>query len=675
MPRSADRAFAVLLSAFIVVFGFFPWANWIPGGHEADWYALITGEWASGSMIVVGVAVVLAILSRRVPALWRPGAITPALAWYGRHPLMSTIAIAALSLVLYLILAIAVFDARPLNIDEIFQVFQARTFVAGALSREAFPYPEFFSGMHLIDTGGRVYGQFPAGGAAMLVAGSLFGAEWVVGPVSAALTVLAFGWLVQRLDESAGVRLGATLLMALAPFAAFMAASHMNHVTALLWITVAMGCLAVVTDSESRAVGPALGLGLALGVAATIRPADALAFGLPAGAWMLWRTLRQPGRWRELLVAGVGILPPLAGLLWVNLHTTGHPLLFGYNVLWGDAHNLGFHEGPWGDIHTPLRGLELINLYFLRLQTYLFESPLPSLVPATLALLLSKTLRPFDRYLLVSGSLLVGLYFAYWYDGFYLGPRFMLPLVPVLVLWTARLPGLVRSRTTDALPYRTVIYGYAVAATLALLVNGPARAYEYSRGMVTARWDADAAAARAGVHDALILVRESWGAQIIALLWARGIGRSETELFYRNIDSCLLYEQVLALVAAGVSGREASAALQPLLVDSAKVIRTPHSPDPTERYLPGSFYSDRCQNRIRDNWRGFTLYSPLINAGQNGNVFARDLHARDTLLLTAFPDRPVFLLKPKDTQIGSPLQFYLAPPDSLRRAWGLSASR
>lgn len=673
MFRSADRASAVMLSALIVVFGFLPWTNWIPGGHEAEWYTIVLDDWATGSMIVVGVGVVVAILSRRMPVLWRPGALTPVFAWYARHPLRVTAGISALGLVLYLVLAVTVFDTKPLLIDEIIQVFQARTFAAGALSREAFPYPEFFSGMHLIDSGGRVYGQFPAGGPAILAVGSLFGAEWIVGPVSAALTVLAFGWLVQRLDDSPGVRLGATLLMTFAPFTAFMAASHMNHVTGLMWLTVAMVCLATVTDSESRALVPAIGLGLALGIAATIRPADALAFGLPAGAWLLWRTVRRPRRWPELVVSGVAIVPAVAGLLWVNLNTTGHPLLFGYNLLWGDAHNLGFHEGPWGDIHTPLRGLELVNLYFLRLQTYLFESPLPSLVPAALALLFSKGFRPFDRYLLVSGSLLIGLYFAYWHDGFYLGPRFMYPLIPVLVLWTARLPGILRGRFGDTLPHRAVVYGYAVSAVLVVAVTAPIRGSEYAHGLLTARWNADAAAARAGVHDALILVRESWGAQIMARLWQRGIGRSEAEVLYRKIDSCILYEQLLALEAAGIAGREASAALRPFLADSAKVIKTPHSPDPTERYLPGSFYSDRCQSRLRDNWLGFTLYSPLINAGRNGNVFARDLHARDTLLLAAYPGRQVFLLKPEDTQVASPLRFYPAPLDSLRLAWGVAA--
>jgi 4-amino-4-deoxy-L-arabinose transferase-like glycosyltransferase len=670
MPAVVDRAFALLAAALIVVFGFLPWANWIPGGHEAEWYPIVIGDWFSGGTITVGVGLVLAILSRRIAWLWRPGALQPLLAGYDRRPLVVSAAIAAVAMTLYLVLAVVVFDTKPLLIDEMIQVFQGRTFASGRLVRDAFAYPEFFSGMHLIDTGGSVYGQFPAGGPAMLALGSLVGAEWVVGPVAAALTVFVFGWLVQHLDSNPGVRLGATLLFAFAPFAVFMASSHMNHVTVVLWLVAAMACLARVTTRD-RAPWAALGCGLGLGVAATIRPADALAFALPAGVWLLARTLRRPARWPDLMLSGVGVALPVVAMLWVNSQTTGHPLLFGYTVLWGNAHDLGFHGAPWGDVHTPLRGVELLNLYFLRLQTYLFESPFASLVPTALALAVSRRLQPFDRYLLISGGLIVGLYFAYWHDGFYLGPRFMYPLVPLLVLWTARLPGLLRERFGDGLANRTAAYSYAIAAVVVVAVTGPIRGTEYAHGLLTPRWDADAAVEQAGVEGALILVRESWGAQIMARLWARGIGRSEAELLYRKIDTCILEEQLSALEASGVSGSAASAALQPFLADSAKVIVSPHSPDPTERYLPAAFYSDRCRTRVQDNWQGFTLFAPLLLAGGRDNVFARDLHARDTLLLAAFPDRPIYLLKPEDARVASPKRFYPVTRDSLRQAWGL----
>ena len=80
----------------------------------------------------------------------------------------------------------------------------------------------------------------------------------------------------------------------------------------------------------------------------------------------------------------VGVLTRVfAALLAVNASQTGDPFTFGYIAMWGDTHALGFHPTPWGDVHTPARGLELVNLYLLRLQTYLFESAAPSLLFAT----------------------------------------------------------------------------------------------------------------------------------------------------------------------------------------------------------------------------------------------------------------------------------------------------
>lgn len=196
-------------------------------------------------------------------------------------------------------------------------------------------------------------------------------------------------------------------------------------------------------------------------------------------------------------------------MLAYNLATTGQATLFGYELLWGASHGLGFHQAPWGVTHTPGRGLELINLYFLRLQTYLFETPLPSLVPVIAALSLVTRLTAVDRFLLSSSELLVLGYFAYWHDGFFLGPRFFYLLLPALVLWMARLPAIVRSRFPGRGVDRVVVLTYAVSAAIALLVSVPVRVRQYAGGLSSMRHDYVAPAAGSGVEGALILVRES----------------------------------------------------------------------------------------------------------------------------------------------------------------------
>ncbi len=669
MKAPVERMIQVVLVAALTLLGFFPLVNWLPGGRRDPWYSAVALDWVYGSLIAVGGGLVLAILARSFPALWREGRLTLLLEHYGRRPIWATTIIALAGFVIYAAVAFLVQDGRALHLDEIFQTYQARIFASGALTLEAFPYPEFFNHMLLVDDGGRVFSQFPAGGPAMLALGSLIGSEWVVVPLAGALTVLAFGWGMQRLDGRPGVRLGATLLFALAPFMVFMAASRMNHVTAMLWIVTAVAALAWVVTGDRPRPGLALLSGIAFGAAATIRPADALAFALPAALWYLGRTIRQPRRWTDMAAAGVGVALPMAALMWVNANTTGHPLVFGYSVLWGEAHDLGFHAAPWGVAHTPSRGLEQISLYFLGLQRYLFETPFPALLPTILALALSRVFRPLDRYLLVGSSLLVGIYFAYFHNGVYLGPRFMFPLLPLFAIWTARLPGLVKERFGQALPYRTTVYAYAIGAAIAVTVSIPLRAKAHAANMITPRWDAAAAAAAAGVSHALVLVRESWGAQLLSRMWALGVTRPQAEMLYAASDRCRLEHAINEAELAGANGPDAFAALLPAVEDSARLVPAPFSEDPSARVLPGAAYSTLCSTRVTEEQMGFTVFLPLILAQDGGNIYARDLHARDTLLLQAFPDRDVFLLKPPSTALGEEPRYYPLSRDSLYRVW------
>ncbi len=432
------------------------------------------------------------------------------------------------ALALYIVIARVVFAGRPLLIDEVVQLFQARIYAAGHLWLPVATHREFFSILHVVDTGDKVYSQFPPGGPAMLTLGELVHAPWLVGPVCGAISVALFTRLVKLTDPDASpaFRFGATLLFAVAPFGAFMFGSHMNHTTTLMWLMVATLGVAHVAQSATPRIGWAFVNGLGLGVAATIRPLDALAFALPAAAWLLWLAWHDKRRWTDVFVSGAGVAIPFAAMMWVNGQTTGSPLLFGYEVLWGKAHGLGFHTAPWGMTHTPSRGLELLSLYVTRLQTYLFETPFPAMIPVIAALALTKRLSALDRYLLASAALLGALYFAYWHDGFFLGPRFVFPWLPVLVLSAARLPRLVREQFGRGRVWVGTNAALATGAVMAVGFSLPGRVLIYENGLSSMRVNYTAESAGAGVKDALVFVRESWGAQLTARMWERGISRA-----------------------------------------------------------------------------------------------------------------------------------------------------
>ncbi len=404
-------------------------------------------------------------------------------------------------------------------------------------------------------------------------------------------------------------------------------------------------------------------------MAATIRPIDAGAFALPAAAWLGWRAARDRRQVGALLASGVGVLLPVAAVLAVNAAWTGDPFRFGYITLWGKSHELGFHEAPWGFAHTPLRGLELVNLYLLRLQTYFLETPAPALLFATAALALARRLESFDRWALAGSALLLLGYFAYWHDGFYLGPRFMLPLVPWLAWWTARLPAVLAQRGVAEPVRRAVLIGGVIALLIAATPLVPIRWAQYRNGMLTMRLDPAAAAATAGVPaGATILVRESWGAQLMARMWGLGISRTDAERIYRTTDACGLDEVLTAAEREGLPTATILERLAPLRADSSRLRAQRASPDTTLRVLPGATWGPRCVRRLIEDRGGTSLFAPAILADTTSYRFRRDLHAADAALLA--DGRPLWL-QTQAVAPGSPLRFSPVDPDSSRREWQL----
>ena len=666
---STDRvALARVWAVVLTVLSFFPFVNWIGGGHEAPWFANVSSEWASGAAISIGSALVLFLVMRRFA--WWPSGWGRLADAADRHHVLTGGLLGLVAVTLFGVVAIKVLAGRPLLIDEIVQVMQARIFSEGRVARVADAYPEFFSALHVVDVNGSVFSQFPPGGPLMLLPGVMAGAAWLTGPVFGAIAVIAYWRLVRSTEESPAVALGAAALLAIAPFMVFMAGSHMNHVPTLAWLCLALvGLHTVMSDDRPRPV-IALATGFCLGMMVAIRPVDGAAFALPAGFWLLARTVRQRSFLPSLLLSGVGVATPVLGVLAYNAATTGDPTLFGYELLWGASHGLGFHRAPWGVTHTPARGLELINLYFLRLQTYLFETPLPSLVPAIASLALVRRLASFDRYLLVSSGLLVVGYFAYWHDGFFLGPRFFYLLLPFLVLWTARLPAIARDRFPGLGLDRAVLLAYAVSALVGVLVSLPTRVRQYSNGMLLARHDYMAPGS--SVNDALIFVRESWGAQLIARLYGLGVSRTDAEALYRTVDTCVLEGAVSGLESTSVRGDSAMSRLRPLTGDSLRLVISTLSPDGTERVLPGSTYSPVCQRRILEDRAGYSFFAPLLARDAGTNIYARDLHARDTLLLGRYPQRAVYLLRAVSSDMGARLMLEPFKLDSARSEWASS---
>jgi hypothetical protein len=673
--RFSPGALAAALVVF--VFGFLPVMNWVEGTYHDPMFGLRVTEWVTGTAIVVGLGIVLAMLTRRRASSAAThdasrGSPMAALRAAIERPAFTHWVIPAAALLLYVVVASVVFDRQPLLIDEVVQRMQAAIFAEGRLWLPAPAQPELTTIQHVVVADGRTYGHFPPGHSALLAIGLLVGAAWLVVPMCGALAVALFARLLVHAEPRPAVRALAVALFAFAPFAMFMNGSQMSHVTVTTFTLLgALGLVAAMSSGSPRPWIAFVG-GLGFGAAAAMRPADALMFALPAAVWLLARALREPRRWTDALAMGAGVALPLAAMMLVNANTTGHPLQFGYTVLWGPGHGIGFHKAPWGQSHTPAHGVELLNLYYLGFQENFFESPLPSLVPVIVGLLLARRLGAADRYLLVGAGLLTVLYWAYWGEGFFLGPRFFYPLAPVVALWAARAPFSVRERVGDGMTSRAFAWSLVAAALVAVGYGIPARWARYSRGFQAERWDIAARAREAGVSNAIVVVRDGWDAQLQARLWALDVPHPETELIHSHVDACRLELAVTSLERSGVRGDAAKQALWPLLTDSARV-RGAFVATSAQVYLDSASvasYPPRCAERLATTRAGITPFTPAILAhGRDGNLYARDLRERTLPLLEANPARPVWLLAPAGPGGGEKPALRRVSRDSLVRAW------
>ena len=660
MKAIALRALGVLLLAipFVPLHAIF-------GEVKGDAAYVPPGEWVLGLAIFGVVAwLVASVLGDRLH-----GAADRAGAWIGaRRP--ATLAAAGVLALACVLLAVSmfVFRHRPHLVDSVVQLFQAKIFAAGMTAAPVPTERAFFATLHMVFDASGWYAQYPPGHSLLLVPGVWLGTAWIV-PV--ALTIGTWLALVVFAEtvwgRATAIATGALLL--LCPFFWFMGASFMNHVSTLFFVSLALVALA---RWESEAGGPARGrgygmawaglAGLALGAAFLSRPLTALAVGLVLGAASLHRR-----EWRGALVGALGFLAVGAVYLTYNAATTGDPFLPGYVKLWGGAHGLGFHLSPWGEVHTPATGVrnELLDLSLLNV--FLFEWPIPALLPLGIAL--AAGWLAGDRWvgrLTAAFLVLPAVYFFYWHRDAFLGPRYLYTGIAFVVPLTARalLVGWRRlrgSRWGSALPAGRLVRPVDGGALLAALVGLsiayaalwgiPQRFAIYATGLSSMKVDVVEEARKARLEPGLIFVATSWGNRLLAEIYGFGVPASVAERVYRSSDHCRLQALVDRARREGWDAarleRELESAVVPreTLVSPIRV-----NGDPTLLLTPDEPLTERCLEEVVHDREGYTLYVPHLVANAprlDGKwIVARDLHDRNARLSRLHPDRPAYRYRP-----------------------------
>ena len=659
-------ASTVALGVFALVcatLGVVPLANLLTRGHAIGWWGGAVHEWCVRGGGVVAFALGIAIFMRqRLDSLMARATqllLAPSPTAFGSGVAGVTCALSA-------VLAQYCFAGQPFTSDEMAQLWHARILLSGRFMLTAETHREFFNTAPVIDQAGHWFSQYPIGGPLFAAIGLAARAAWLVNPILLGVAAWGLYRFASAVDDELTARVTA-ILFSLSPMVLIMGASQMNHVPALAFTMLALASLARwdrAAAARERWIHAGI-IGASSGIVAAIRPLDAVLVALVIGSFQLWRIVGSPGRRRDIVIQCAAGALPLMLLLWANARTTGSALLFGYDALNGSAHRLGFHLAPNGEMHTPLHGVILASGYLMRLDRFLFEWPIPVMIVIVVGVIGTAATRAPSRWDLLLVALatafLVG-YGAYWFDGFFAGPRFLFTALPAFIVFAARAPGLL-ARALQPRPMVRRATLLVVPMCVAMSWLGPlgissaaARIVLYRDQRSKLKTDVDAQLRQAGIHHALVFVNESWRGRLLARLRVLGVQQFEADRMVNTVDACALQTALDAedtLPARDDTDRRNRVLTRAKDFGSARLVAG-LAADQTIALVPGSTPAPVCLTEVERDAAGSMPYALFLanqtvdSDGRIGGdvVFARDLGPRNELLRARFGDRTWYRYRP-----------------------------
>ncbi|MEK7401713.1 MAG: hypothetical protein AABZ80_05050 [Gemmatimonadota bacterium] len=677
MRRSSEVA-AFLLAALVLI-GPAVLAIVSPSDHNLSETAFtpLVLYWTVGSALLIAPLLALTTLPGDWFERWWRATATYAMSIPGR-----TFATALVSVALVLTASFSwyCFATRPTTADEFAQLFHARILLSGWLSLPPDPNVEFFAIDNVIDRP-RWMSQFPIGGPAVLALGLLLGAPWLPNSLLTAFTALNVYRFVQAAYGEAEARVAGALFVA-SPMVLMMGGSQMNHTPTVFFVTLALASLAhwLQEEDRSRRRRQGLVIGIALGAAVAIRPLDGALAAVMMGAAMGLHVVRHR-RVSSLVVAAIAGAVPVALLLVANWRMTGHPLLFGYEVLWGPNHSWGLHDDPLGSPHDGARAVLLGLRYATLLDWTLTAWPVPVLLLIAFGFSLSHKTTRWDLMLLGAFVVFLVAYALYWHDGQFIGPRFLFTAVPAVLILAARAPFMMAD-VARGKAWRAAVAIVPVCVFVSWVrpmppfgVRGITQDYREARKSLKRL--APDESVTANLPRSLVFVQEGASARLVRRLWALGVSRQDAARVLRYSDACSLLDAVRVEErreppdAAGRLGR---------IEASTIVLGTPDrvivaGSDPNFRVNNASPASRACIDETKFDARvaNTVSYGPLLLENRfdalgrvSGQViYAMNLGERNDVLRARFGDRQWFRYEiPLGTRDSLPVLVpYEAPPD------------
>lgn len=454
---------------------------------------------------------------------------------------LSPLVPAALTLGVSLLLSFYAFERMPHVEDEVAYLFQAKTFAGGALLAPA-PPQAAVAGLDYYLTevaNGHWYSVTAPGWPVALALGVKAGVPWLVNPLLAALTVLLAHAIAARIagrDEADLV----AMMMGASPWLLAMAASLMTHTLTLFLMMFGWWMLLRAGDRSKGALRRIFVAGLAMGWIFSTRPLDGFVIGGVTGLWLL--AIAPQGSIGRAIIYALGCAATGAPLLAYNAKVTGHallqPLTAYIDRTWGagaNAYGFGPEIGPpggWGALdlwpgHSPAEAfVNTLNL-ISSLQFDMMGWSVGSLALILAFLLWQRPNRADLAMILVIVAVIAAMFFYWFADSYYIGPRYwFLASFPLFYL-SARGYQAIRARfpdrdavafvRIDSLLWYACIFGFCVF----LPWRAVTKYYEYNGFHPTVREDA----ADGRFDGKLVLVAKTGDAGNALMLndpWLRG---------------------------------------------------------------------------------------------------------------------------------------------------------
>lgn len=421
---------------------------------------------------------------------------------------------------LLLLTATSVLRCYPNSADEYTFLYQAETMMKGRLWNAAHPLQGFFHSAHIVERGGRLFGEAPPGWPLALALFMSLGApSCLVNPILGVLSIAGIYLVGERLyGERVGIL--SALLVASTSYFMLNSASYFSHTLASTLLLGYAYC--AICAAQSRSARDHILAGVFFGLAFITRPTTSILFGAPLTVYL---AAKEPDLKKRLAWYLAGAAPFLGLLLFSNYATTGSaftlPQMLTHNIRWGASSD----------------GLA---------QTYFYLRRLSACIPAVLLLLYVAYL---PRFFKAPGHNIAALFFALSVIGsaFYLTPagfqygaRYYYEAFPFMVLFVAsavfKEERYVQKSAGGKLLFFLLIFG--------VIASAPIQLGEISRAgtMIRKNSEMNRLVKEEKIDNAIVFVRTAPnGVHILdvirndpafsgPVLYARDMGKSDEEL-------------------------------------------------------------------------------------------------------------------------------------------------